>query len=199
MTAIKPLRDMEYDPAEPVKLTICSIAFNHGAYIRECLEGFLDQRCDFRVEIIVHDDASTDDTAAILREYAERYPSIVRLILQEKNVYSTGVNPYYAYVFPAAEGDYLAICDGDDYWDDPDKLVTQVSFLERNADVSLTYGRVKAVRETGVEHDFRNGLERDLTAQELKLGLPINTLTRCFRNIFGQAHPPFYARRQWEI
>mgnify|MGYP001120386096 CR=1 FL=1 len=193
MTASKPLRDRVFGEDEPVRLSICTIAFNHEAYIEECLEGFLDQVCDFRVEIIVHDDASVDGTAEILRAYADKYPTIIRLILQPVNLFSKGVNPYYSYVFPIARGEYIAICDGDDFWDDPSKIATQVRFLDCYLDVAITYGPVKQIVHNGERPDFRNGLERDLTAHELKLGLPINTLTTCFRNVF-QAEPPQFLK-----
>jgi len=193
MKSAIPLRDQSFDPMETVKLSICSITFNHGAYIRKCLDGFLEQVCDFRVEIIIHDDASTDGTADVLLEYAERYPSIIRPIFQQNNQFSKGVNPYYSYVFPSAKGEYIAICDGDDYWDDPQKLATQVAYLEKNPDVAITYGPVKAIVNEVVNEDYKNGLERDLSAAELKRGLPINTLTACFRNIF-QDGPPVFLR-----
>jgi glycosyltransferase involved in cell wall biosynthesis len=103
------LRDMAFGPDDPVKVSICSITFNHAPFIRDCLEGFLDQVRDFRVEVVIHDDASTDGTADILRDYATRYPQVFRMILQTENQWSKGVNPYYAYVFPQARGEYIAL------------------------------------------------------------------------------------------
>ncbi|APG45518.1 glycosyltransferase family 2 protein [Phaeobacter porticola] len=191
MTKVPALRDARFLATDPVKLSICTITFNHAAFLEQCLEGFLDQICDFRVEIIIHDDASTDGTAEIIQTYAQRYPDIIRPILQTDNQYSKGVNPYYAYVFPNAQGAYLAICDGDDYWDDPAKLSKQVAILDSEPDVSLTYGPVKRVQDDIETIDFKNGLERDLSPAELKQGLPINTLTTCFRNVFSKAPPMF--------
>lgn len=115
-------RDKTFDDTAPVVVSICTIAYNQHAFIKECLEGFLDQECDFRVEIDIYNDASTDGTSDIINTYAARYPKIIRTIMQDENQYSKGVNPYYAYVFPAARGAYIAIFDGDDYWSDPAKL-----------------------------------------------------------------------------
>lgn len=188
------LRNKRYQEDEPVKLSICSITYNHGQFIEECLEGFLDQVLDGRVEIIIHDDASNDDTSEIIRRYAELYPTIIRTILQTDNQFSKGVNPYYAYVFPLARGQYIAVCDGDDFWSDAQKLARQVAVLDENNDVSLTYGRVNTVSESGVSENVLLGAERDLTAKELKSVPAINTLTTCFRNIFRDQPPPIFLR-----
>ena len=189
-----PLRSKSFLDDEPVKLTICSIAFNHRPFIEKCLDGFLDQICDFRVEIIVYDDASTDGTADLIRDYAKRFPTIFRIMLQSENLYSKGVNPYYGFVLPAAQGEYIAFCDGDDFWDDPNKLAKQVSVLEAESDTVLTYGPVRAITDTGVIRDYKGGLENDLSASELKAAPPINTLTACFRNIFRNAPISLFLR-----
>jgi len=188
------LRDKTFTDEEPVKLSICSLAFNHQDFIEECFEGFLEQICDFRIEIIIYDDASTDRTADIIRTYAERYPSIFRMMLQEKNQYSKGVNPYFAYVFPAARGEYIAICDGDDFWNDPNKLARQVAILDAEPDIALTYGPVRAITEAGVNEKYEGGIRRDTTPDELKEGPPINTLTSCFRNIYRDKQTDLFIR-----
>jgi len=188
------LRHKTFAETDPVVLSICCITYNHEAFIKECIERFLDQECDFRVEIIIHDDASTDKTAQIVKDYADRYPTIIRTILQDANQYSKGVNPYYAYVFPAAQGTYLAICDGDDYWSDPAKLARQVAVLEAEPETVITYGPVRAITADGVEVAYGGGARRDLTPEELKEARPINTLTTCFRNIFRDASAPVFLR-----
>ncbi|MDA8587068.1 glycosyltransferase [Rhodobacteraceae bacterium] len=185
------LRDTKYEADEPVKISICTIAFNHADFLVQCIEGFLKQKCDFRVEIIIHDDASTDGTTEILNNYAARFPELIIPIYQTSNQYSKGVNPYYAYVFPRSRGEYIAICDGDDFWDDPDKLARQVTFLDEHPKTAITYGRVKAITDDGEIEPYRSGRESNLSADELKLGPAINTLTACFRNIFHDPPPPF--------
>lgn len=188
------LRDREFSADEPVKVSICAITFNHEDYIAQCLEGFLDQVCDFRVEILIHDDASTDRTADIIRDYAARYPMIFRTILQTENQYSKGVNPHFAYVMPDARGDYIAFCDGDDFWCDPQKLATQVAVLDSEPDVALTYGTAQGISEEGEPVAYVGGIEHDLSPTELKKAPPINTLTACFRNIFRGTTPSLFIR-----
>lgn len=123
------------DPERP-EVSICCITYNHAPYIRDALEGFLRQRTDFPFEIIVHDDASTDDTVAIVREYMARYPRLFVPIFQIENQFSQGRKPS-ALVFRQARGDFMALCEGDDYWIDPDKLRRQVRVLRDRPDVDL--------------------------------------------------------------
>ena len=189
-----PLRDRSFVQDQAVKLSICCITFNHAAFIATCLDGFLDQCCDFRVEILIYDDASTDATAAIIRDYAARHPTIFRASLMTENQFSKGVNPYFGHVFPAARGEYIAICDGDDYWADPVKLARQAAVLDAEPGIALTFGPVRGIDEAGADTPYCGGATRDLTAAELKAAVPINTLTACFRNIFRDAPVPLYVR-----
>lgn len=116
-------------------VSICSITYNHAPYIRQCLDGFLMQKTNFKYEIIIHDDASTDGTAEIIKEYAEKYPDLISPVFQKENQYSKGLRGFYVrFLFPKAKGKYIALCDGDDYWTDPLKLQKQVDFLEANPD-----------------------------------------------------------------
>lgn len=118
-------------------VSICCLTYNHAPYIRECLDGFLMQQVDFLIEIIIHDDASTDGTQDILREYQVKFPDLFHLILQTENQYSKGINIALEYLFPQIKGKYIAFCEGDDYWTDPDKLRKQVDFLEAHSDYSM--------------------------------------------------------------
>jgi len=99
---------------KPLVSVVC-ITYNHEHYIKDAIEGFLIQETRFPFEIIIHDDASTDATAEISRQYAEKYPNIIRLILQEENQYSQGKN-VLPIVFAKAKGEYVALCEGDDYF-----------------------------------------------------------------------------------
>jgi glycosyltransferase involved in cell wall biosynthesis len=158
-------------------------------FIQECIEGFLSQICDFRVEIIVHDDASTDGTTEILKDYADRYPSMITLITQVENQFSKGVNPYYNYVFPRVKGEFIAICDGDDYWINPHKLMLQKSILEGDPGIVIAYGRVNLIKNDQLIENVKNGIEKDLSPSDLKRGHGINTLTAFFRNVFESKTP----------
>lgn len=112
------------------------LAYNHEKYIKSALEGFVSQKTDFKYEVFVHDDASTDKTADIINQYAKRYPNIIKPILQKENQYSKGVDISQEIIFPRMKGKYVAICEGDDYWCDNNKLQKQVDFLEKNKDYS---------------------------------------------------------------
>lgn len=120
-------------------VSVCSIAYNQVQYIKECLDGIMMQQTDFKFELIIHDDASTDGTAEIIKEYANKYPEIIRPILQTENQYSKGKGILAPFVYPRAQGKYIALCEGDDYWTDPLKLQKQVDFLEANPDYSMCF------------------------------------------------------------
>lgn len=123
---------------QPV-VSICCLAYNHEDFIREALDGFLMQETDFAFEILIHDDASTDNTPSIIKEYYEKFPTIIKPIFQSENQYSKKVNINASIQFVRAKGVYIAICEGDDYWTDPLKLQKQVDFLNKNRDVSLCF------------------------------------------------------------
>lgn len=113
-----------------IMVSICCATYNHSNYIASAMDSFLSQKTNFKYEILVHDDASTDDTADIVRCYEKQYPDIVKGIFQTENQYSKGIKNVPTYVFPVAKGKYLAFCEGDDFWCDNMKLQEQVDFLE---------------------------------------------------------------------
>jgi glycosyltransferase involved in cell wall biosynthesis len=105
------------------------------------------QKTNFPIEIIIHDDASTDNTAGIVKEYVASHSDLIFPIYQKENQYSKGVSPLINFVFPRAHGKYIALCEGDDYWTDPYKLQKQVDFLEANIDFSATGHQTKIIYE----------------------------------------------------
>lgn len=123
---------------EPI-LSICCITYNHENYIAETIEGFLAQKTNFEYEIIIHDDASTDATQLIIQDYATKYSNKIRVVLQKENQLSKGIKPFAQYVMPITKGKYLAICEGDDFWNDPNKINTQIEFLENNPRYSACF------------------------------------------------------------
>lgn len=112
------------------------LVYNHEPFLRQCLDGLVMQKTNFWFEAIVHDDASTDNSAAIIKEYAEKYPDIIKPIYEDENQYSkkngTLAKIINKAISPSAK--YIAICEGDDYWTDPLKLQKQVDFLESHPD-----------------------------------------------------------------
>jgi glycosyltransferase involved in cell wall biosynthesis len=131
---------MGAEKQETVMVSICCITYNQEEYIRDALDGFLSQETDFSYEVLIHDDASTDGTADIIREYARQYPEIIKPILQTENQYAKGLtNVSGTYNFPRAKGRYIAMCEGDDYWTDPHKLQRQTDYMEAHPDCSLVF------------------------------------------------------------
>lgn len=126
-----------------ITVSVQCLTYNHERYIEQCLDGILMQKCNFHFEVILHDDASNDNTILILKEYIEKYPRIIKAILQTENKYKT--NPLLPGLISlkACSGKYVAICEGDDYWTDPYKLQKQVDFLDSNPEFSSCFHAVK--------------------------------------------------------
>lgn len=140
----------------PLMVTIQCITYNHEPYIRQALEGFVMQKTNFRFEAIVHDDASTDGTAAIIREYAELYPDIIKPIYETENQYSKGDGSLGRIMREHTHGKYVALCEGDDYWTDPNKLQMQVDFLEANPEYGMCYCQARTYIQD--EKKFRGNI-----------------------------------------
>lgn len=132
-------------------VSICCLTYNHAPYIRQALDSFLMQKTEFPFEIFVHDDASTDGTQDILLEYERRYPEKFRLILQQENQYSKDDKIMARFMFPQIESEFVAICEGDDYWTEETKLQRQVDWLRGNPDGALVVTSALTVNAAGEE------------------------------------------------
>ncbi len=157
---------MKGDPLVSIRCTV----YNHEPFLRQCLDGFVMQQTTFPFEAIVHDDASTDGSAAIIGEYAEKYPDIIKPIYETENQYSKHdgslAKIMNAAIHPAAK--YIALCEGDDYWTDPQKLQIQVDFLETHPDYSFSVHEYKVWNEVKKEFEphqieFLKGVNGNLT------------------------------------
>jgi glycosyltransferase involved in cell wall biosynthesis len=131
------------------------------------------QKTNFLFEVLVHDDASTDGTVDIIREYETKYPDIIKPIYQTENQYSKGISISPTYQFPRAKGKYIALCEGDDYWTDPLKLQKQVDFLEANPTYSLCSCRFTVLMQATGElqsdwNQFLFGKKNDRADVDLK-------------------------------
>lgn len=150
-----------------VLVSICCLTYNHALYVRQCLDGFVMQKTNFQIEVLIYDDASTDGTQDIIREYEEKYPDIIKPIYQKENQYSKGVRVSLVYNYPRVKGKYIAICEGDDYWTDSYKLQKQVDFLESHPDYVMCshrfnqYIQEKGLLEEEQDNDFE-GADYDL-------------------------------------
>ena len=120
-----------------IMVSIICNAYNHEPYIRDALEGFVMQKTDFVFEILIHDDASTDKTADIIREYEAKYPDLIKPIYQTENQYSKGIGAPSIFQHPRVKGKYIALCEGDDYWTDPLKLQKQYDAMEAHTAIKL--------------------------------------------------------------
>jgi glycosyltransferase involved in cell wall biosynthesis len=127
-------------------VSITCTAYNQEKYIARTLDSFLMQQTDFDYEVLIHDDASTDYTAAIIREYESRYPHIFKPWYQTENQWSKGIRLHTACNLPRALGKYVAMCDGDDYWTDPFKLQKQVDYMEAHPDCTLCFHAIELVK-----------------------------------------------------
>ncbi len=177
-----------------ITVAIRCITYNHEPYIRQCLEGFIIQKTNFRFVAIVHDDASTDGTADIIREYEEKYPDIIKPIYETENQYSKrdgSLGRIMREVTNATGCKYVAMCEGDDYWTDPLKLQKQVDFLEENQEYSMCFTGANVVSTTSVLHtDYYNDLQsRDYLANELLYKLVVPTASIMYRSFISTKVP----------
>ena len=120
-----------------IGVSIVCNTFNHEKYIKDALDGFLIQKTNFEYEVLIHDDASTDHTADIIREYEKKYPEIIKPIYQVENQYSKGIRISKTYQYPRVKGKYIALCEGDDYWTDPHKLQKQFDLMEKHPELDI--------------------------------------------------------------
>ena len=132
-----------------ITVTIICFAYNHEKYIRRCLDGFVNQKTDFSFEVLVHDDASTDNTTDIIREYEHKYSGIIRPYYQKENVFSKQIPIVKSFLSSQIRGKYIALCEGDDYWCDEHKLEKQVKIMESHPDCHFCVHRVKNIKEDG--------------------------------------------------
>ena len=161
------IADQEWPEGTKPVVTIRCTTYNHVRFIGKCVEGFLMQETTFPVEIVFHDDASTDGTQEFIQQLLERFPPLIKAILQPKNLRPRGLRRG-EFLAPMLRGDYIAFCEGDDYWTDPEKLQKQVDFLEANPEYVLRRHDIFEVdehdtvlRESALSRDRRRDHRRD--------------------------------------
>ena len=167
-----------------IKVSISCITYNHEPYIRQCLEGFIMQKTTFAYEVLIHDDASTDATAEIIREYEEKYPDIIKPVYETENQWVKGKRGSVEFNFPRAKGKYIALCEGDDYWIDPYKLQKQVDIMDLHGEYSICGHDYRVV--DAVSRILQNGIglvEREINIDDFvkKGSLFFQPLTVLFR------------------
>lgn len=134
-----PIASQQWSEDTVPLVSISCLTYNHENYIRDAIEGFLMQKTTFPVEILIHDDASTDKTTIIVREYEEKYPQLIKAVYQTENQHSKRDGSIGRIQRERARGKYYATCEGDDYWTDPLKLQKQVDLMETNPDCTICF------------------------------------------------------------
>lgn len=177
-------------------VSVRCLVYNHEPYLRQCLDGFVMQKTNFAFEAIVHDDASTDNSAAIIREYAEKYPEIIKPIYESENQYRKGTIGKIMDNAISSYSKYIAMCEGDDYWTDPYKLQKQVDYLEVLPKCSMVCNRTKRFSEKN--HIFISDsscMEKDgyLKVEDVirKGGLYISTCSIVYRKKLQENYPDY--------
>ena len=149
-------------------VSVSCIAYNHEKYIEKCIKSIISQKTNFKIELLVYDDASTDKTPEIIKKYAEKHPEIIFPMLQKENQFSKGgIRIMERYNFSRANGKYIAICDGDDYWTDPYKLQKQVDFLESHPGYMVCGTRAKRVDENGKEYPDLSKISGEVSLNDI--------------------------------
>jgi glycosyltransferase involved in cell wall biosynthesis len=137
---------MEERKKSKIKVTACIIAYNHEKFIKKCLDGAVSQNLNYEYQIVIGEDKSPDGTLKICEKYQEKYQNLIKLIKRPKNL---GMMGNWLATLRECDGDYIALCEGDDYWTDTSKLQKQVDFLEKNPGYALCGTRTKRINEKG--------------------------------------------------
>jgi glycosyltransferase involved in cell wall biosynthesis len=127
-----------HNPTTNIKVSVCVVTYNHEKYLAEALDSILMQEVDFPIEIEIGEDRSADKTLAICREYEKKYPGIIRLHVNEKNL---GYNWNFYRTMERCQGEYVAVLDGDDFWTDPLKLKKQIEFLDKHSEYAMCFSK----------------------------------------------------------
>ena len=168
-------------------VTVWCLAYNQKDFIRDALEGFVMQKTTFPFEVIVHDDASTDGTTAIVQEYARQYPEIIKPVIETENQWQKGGLKYIIHIMNEkyCNGKYIAFCEGDDYWTAPHKLQQQVDFLESHSEYSMCFHSAKKKYETKARAwiNCENIEDRDYDATDIFVNWTVPTASVMCRRV----------------
>lgn len=181
-----------------IKVSVLCTAYNHEQYIRRCLDGFVSQKTNFQFEVLVNDDNSSDNTARIIEEYVRKYPNIIKAFLQKENQFSKKVRINDDILYPHAKGKYIALCEGDDYWIDCNKLQKQYDYMESNLNCSMVLHNTYKHDISGKKSDKMFNTWKDihvLSDEEIFFGWHVHTSSYFFRR--NCALIPDCARNFW--
>jgi glycosyltransferase involved in cell wall biosynthesis len=183
------------------KLSVIVPTFNHGKYIAQMLESVVKQNTDFDFEIIIGDDASTDDNANIIKQLADNYPDKIKAFLHPHNLgpafpKELGGKNNVGFLFSQCKSEYIALCEGDDYWTDSSKIQKQIDFLDKNPEYALCHHQLEVVYEDKSPiHCFNPDNQRDTSSLEDLLkdeSWFLGTASTVFRNVFINGMPEWW-------
>ncbi len=184
-----PIAEQVWPSGTKPLISICCITYNHERYITKAIEGFLLQETTFPVEILIHDDASADATASIIQDYVDKSPSLFTAILQNENQYSLGNKPFPALTL-LAKGEFIAVCEGDDFWTHAGKLQRQYELLLEYPEAVMAAHDVEAVYEQNVSADESDQPNQDsipgleyFSGEQIIAGKHISPVSTVFRNV----------------
>lgn len=174
------------------KVSVCVPTFQHEKFIGQMLDGVLIQQTCFDYEIVIGDDGSSDQTPMIIQSYIDRYPQRFQAYLHKKNQGPAEPREFAGrnnvlQLLKACRGEYVALCEGDDYWTDPLKLQKQVDFMDANPDFSICHHNVKVIYEDGSpEHFFNSDQQKSISGIDdiLKDDWFMATASWLYRNHF---------------
>lgn len=182
--------NIQYNSQTPL-VSVVAPVYKHGRYLEDFFRGILMQKTTFPYEVLIHDDASTDNSQEIIRRYAKMRPDLIRPILQKENQYSRGRKICLDFLFPRARGKYIAFCEGDDCWIAEDKLQRQWEFMEKNPEYTFVGTGAKIRTPDGWEDGGRFDSDTDLRTEDIIAGggLYIQTATYFFRKDIFADYP----------
>lgn len=176
---------------ERVKVSVIMLAYNIGAYVEMAIRGVLCQRTTYKVELVIGEDCSTDGTLDICRQYEERYPGQIKVIAHKQNL---GLQRNFLDTHRHCTGEYIAICDGDDYWFDPHKLQRMTDFMDTHPDFAICFHRVINYYEESHEKSLSNGGQRRITdINDLARSNYITNSSSLFRRSYYPVPPAWLA------
>ena len=139
---------------DSVQVTVWCTVYNHKPYLQKTLDGFVNQKTNFRYKVVINDDASTDGSQEILKEYEDKYPEIFKIHYQKINLFSRNIKIAPLVLLPEIEGKYLAFCEGDDYWCDENKLQECYDALETHPKCSMCVHKTRKIYENGNKSNY---------------------------------------------
>jgi glycosyltransferase involved in cell wall biosynthesis len=183
---------MKNSPANSPIISVIMITYGHEQFIEQAINGVLMQECDFEVELIIANDGSPDQTDKVIQNVLENHPkaSWIKYIKHEKNL---GMMPNFIFAKQQCKGEFVAMCEGDDYWTDPLKLQKQVDFLEANPDYVLCFHNVEVLQDGVIKEDTITAkVPETTTINDLAKGNFIHTCSVVYRNNLFSEFPPYF-------